>query len=208
MAATSVEWVVNSFTLNRKYKSYCTLQNICMSGLIIIMSLLKGGSHPQKMTVCGGGHEKKKRTEWGGVVIRNGGSKNSTSPPYLVKNERSLRWVNFIFFVYLIHALYAATFKRKKIRVKGSKFESLDHHSSTSLIIIIISIIIPVHRSWAEAFWIRLLEPSPFRLLCLLYPKRMSEWMKQWMKLYLISGLMRLIRPLAKNMLISRDKIK
>jgi len=24
------------------------------------------------------------------MVIRNGGSKNSTSPPYLVKNERSL----------------------------------------------------------------------------------------------------------------------
>ena len=31
------------------------------------------------------------RTEWGvAIVIRNGGSKNSTSPPYLVKNERSL----------------------------------------------------------------------------------------------------------------------
>ena len=27
------------------------------------------------------------------MVIRNGGSKNSTSPPYLVKNERSLIWI-------------------------------------------------------------------------------------------------------------------
>ena len=27
----------------------------------------------------------------GAMVIRNGGSKNSTSPPYLVKNERSLK---------------------------------------------------------------------------------------------------------------------
>ena len=36
---------------------------------------------------------RKMRTEWGGegMVIRNGGSKNSTSTPYLVKNERSLR---------------------------------------------------------------------------------------------------------------------
>ena len=35
------------------------------------------------------------RTEWGGgMVIRNGGSKNSTSPPYLVKNERSLSRIN------------------------------------------------------------------------------------------------------------------
>ena len=50
------------------------------------------GGHPPKMTVCGGGM-RKKRTEWGGMVIRNGGTKNSTSPPYLIKNERSLRLI-------------------------------------------------------------------------------------------------------------------
>ena len=32
--------------------------------------------------------------------------------------------------------------------------------------------------------------------------------MNERMKLYLISGLMRLVRPLAKNMLISREKKK
>ena len=53
--------------------------DICMSGLITIMSLLKGGAW------------EKMRTEWGGgMVIGNGGSKNSTNPPYLVQNERSL----------------------------------------------------------------------------------------------------------------------
>ena len=62
-----------------------------MSGLIIIMSLLKGGGHPQKMTVCGGGGHEKRGLNGGGMVIRNGDSKNSTSPPYLVKNERSLK---------------------------------------------------------------------------------------------------------------------
>ena len=40
-----------------------------------------------------GGAWEKMRTEWGGgggMVIGNGDSKNSTNPPYLVKNERSL----------------------------------------------------------------------------------------------------------------------
>ena len=81
MAAISVEWVVNSFTLKRKYKSYFTLQNICLSGLITIMSLLKGGGGMRKNENWVGG---------GGMVIGNGDSKNSTNPPYLVKNERSL----------------------------------------------------------------------------------------------------------------------
>ena len=40
------------------------------------------GESPQKIDRLWGG---------GGMVIRNGGSKNSTSPPYLVKNERSLK---------------------------------------------------------------------------------------------------------------------
>ena len=39
------------------------------------------GESPQKIDRLWGG----------GMVIRNGGSKNSTSPPYLVKNERSLK---------------------------------------------------------------------------------------------------------------------
>ena len=30
------------------------------------------------------------------MVIRNGGSKNSTSPPYLVKSERSLRSIKIL----------------------------------------------------------------------------------------------------------------
>ena len=80
VAAISVEWVVNSFTLKRKYKSYFTLQNICLSGLITIMSLLKGGGMRKNENWVGGG----------GMVIGNGDSKNSTNPPYLVKNERSL----------------------------------------------------------------------------------------------------------------------
>ena len=42
------------------------------------------------MTVFGGGGGMRKNEDWvGGMVIRN--SKNSTSPPYLVKNERSLK---------------------------------------------------------------------------------------------------------------------
>ena len=70
VAAISVEWVVNSFTLKRKYKSYFTLQNICLSGLITIMSLLKGG-----------GMRKNENWVGGGMVIGNGDSKNSTNPP-------------------------------------------------------------------------------------------------------------------------------
>ena len=59
------------------------------------MSLWKEGGHPQKMTVFGGrggGGGMRKNEDWvgGAMVIRNGGSKNSTSLPYLVKNERSL----------------------------------------------------------------------------------------------------------------------
>ena len=68
VAATSVEWIVNNFTLNRKYKPYCTLQNICMSGLIMIMSLLKGGGGvtPKKWLSVGGGGIKKNEDWVGG----------------------------------------------------------------------------------------------------------------------------------------------
>ena len=51
----------------------------------------KGGS-PEKIPLLEGGHGKKS-SYWGGVMqLSNDTSKNSTSPPYLVKNERSLRW--------------------------------------------------------------------------------------------------------------------
>lgn len=53
------------------------------------VSFERRGGHPQKMTVFGGGGGMRKN-EGGAMVIRNGGSKNSTSLPYLVKNERSL----------------------------------------------------------------------------------------------------------------------
>lgn len=90
LAATSLEWVVINLTLNKK--SRCTLQNMCISGLIMIKSLLDGGV-TKKMTVWRlpkkwpsvGGHGKKMRTEWGSMVIRNWGSK--PPPP---KNERPL----------------------------------------------------------------------------------------------------------------------
>ena len=45
------------------------------------VSFERGGMRKNENWVGGGG---------GGMVIGNGGSKNSTNPPYLVQNERSL----------------------------------------------------------------------------------------------------------------------
>ena len=89
VAATSVEWVDNSCTFNWRYKSYCTLQNVCVSGLIMIMSLLKGGSPPKNDHLWGGG-SRRKNEDGGAMVIRNGGSKNSTSLRTLQKMNAPL----------------------------------------------------------------------------------------------------------------------
>ena len=65
------------------------------------VSFVRGGAL-KKMTVFGGGAWKKWGLSGGGVmVIRNGGSKNSTSPTYLVKNERSLRPLLLTFMILL-----------------------------------------------------------------------------------------------------------
>ena len=51
----------------------------------------EGGGSPKKITFIGGGGSWKKFCYWGGVMqLFNDSSKNPTSPPYLVKNERSL----------------------------------------------------------------------------------------------------------------------
>ena len=50
----------------------------------------RGGSPPKNDRLWWGGGGGMRKNEGGAMVIRNGGSKNSTSLPYLVKNERSL----------------------------------------------------------------------------------------------------------------------
>ena len=58
------------------------------------VSFERRGATPKKWPSLGGGGggDMRKNEDWvgGAMVIRNGGSKNSTSLPYLVKNERSL----------------------------------------------------------------------------------------------------------------------
>ena len=66
----------------------------------------------------GGGHEKKRGLSGGAMVIRNGGSKNSTSPLYLVKNERSLTKLHFKFDDGLFSILSLKTFVVAKLKIK------------------------------------------------------------------------------------------